>query len=152
MADGMPGMSWKEALKNLKAFHAGGLDGSPPTMQKELEGLEESLKGWELRDERREKTLEIYRQGSEKLRVERALLEKRVDELEADQAALAKLSTCICSEDAGGLRIPFDPECPQHGTVKAPCKSCGGAGQVPRDGQSGAQWLTPCPACKSNLL
>lgn len=62
MADGMPGMSWKEALKNLKAFLANPLDGSPGPMQKELEGLEESLKGWELRDERRERSLEIYRQ------------------------------------------------------------------------------------------
>ena len=57
MADGMPGMPWKEALIRLKAEHAQGLDGSPATMQKELAGLEESLKGWELRDQRREACL-----------------------------------------------------------------------------------------------
>lgn len=45
-------------------------------------------------------------------------LQKRIDGLEKDAAELAKLFTCICNEDAGGLRIPFDPECPQHGKKK----------------------------------
>ncbi len=81
MADGMPGMPWKEALKRLKEYHAAGLDGSPATMQKELEGLEESLKGWELRDERRERTLDIYRKNEEELRAENEALKKRVEEL-----------------------------------------------------------------------
>lgn len=31
---------------------------------------------------------------------------------------------------------------------EAHCQTCGGAGQVPRAGQSGVEWLTPCPACK----
>ena len=26
---------------------------------------------------------------------------------------------CICSEDAGGREIPFDPKCPQHGLNKS---------------------------------
>ena len=107
MADGMPGMPWKEALKRLKEHHAAGLDGSPATMQKELEGLEESLKGWETRDERRERSLEIYRQADEKLRAEN-------DKLRGD---ISKLVSCCCNEDAGGLRIPFDPGCPQHSVV-----------------------------------
>lgn len=58
MADGMPGMPWKEALKRLKEYCAGdAMVGEPPAMQKELEGLEESLKGWETRDQRREACL-----------------------------------------------------------------------------------------------
>ena len=74
MADGMPGMPWKEALKRLKEFHqetSGPVGGDPSlarwkpaTMQKELEGLEESLKAWETRDERRERSLEVMRQAS----------------------------------------------------------------------------------------
>ncbi len=139
MADGMPGMPWKEALKRLKAFHAGGLDGSPATMQKELEGLEESLKGWETRDERREKCLEIYRQSDIGLRADLAVATKLIDAMQkalelatpvlygrADELLrkgaiealreCARLSGgCLCSEDAGGLRIPFDPTCPKHG-------------------------------------
>ena len=82
MADGMPGMPWKEALKRLKDFHAAGADGSPASMQKELEGLEESLKGWETRDERRDRTLEVYRQTDEKLRAENLGLKKRVEAME----------------------------------------------------------------------
>lgn len=120
MADGMPGMPWKEALKRLKEYHQAGADGSPASMQKELEGLEESLKGWETRDERRDRTLEIYRQNDEKLRKENTELQKRVNDLEKDAAELAKLSTCICSEDAGGLMVPFDPACPQH----SKCPGC----------------------------
>ncbi len=107
MADGMPGMSWREALKRLKEYHQAGADGSPASMQKELEGLEESLKGWEARDERRDRTLEIYRQNDEKLRAEN-------DQLRGE---LSKLVTCSCSEDAGGDMVPFDPTCYQHGKV-----------------------------------
>ena len=70
MADGTPGMPWKDALKRLKEFHQAGADGSPASMQKELEGLEESLKGWEQRDERRERCFEIYKEDGVKLRAE----------------------------------------------------------------------------------
>ena len=80
MADGMPGMPWKEALKRLKDFHAAGADGSPASMQKELEGLEESLKGWEARDERRDRTLEIYRQDGITLRAKIVELERQVED------------------------------------------------------------------------
>ena len=74
-------MPWKEALQRLKAHHAAGLDGAPATMQKELAGLEESLKGWEARDERRDRTLEIYRQDGDALRKKVLELEARVEEL-----------------------------------------------------------------------
>ena len=73
------GMDWKSAIKALKAFHAPGLDGSPASMQKELEGLEESLKGWEDRDESRGKSFEAWKAVDAKLRAERdaALLQNR---------------------------------------------------------------------------
>jgi hypothetical protein len=57
------GMAWKEAIKNLKA-HLG------DSMQKEVEGLEESLKGWEARDESREKSFVRWRETDAKLRAE----------------------------------------------------------------------------------
>ena len=131
MADGMPGMPWKEALKRLKEYHCAGADGSPASMQKELEGLEESLKGWETRDERRERALEVYRQDAFNLRVDAAVAQKLIDALQkalelatpvlygrADELLrkgaiealreCARLSGgCLCSEDAGGLGIPF---------------------------------------------
>ena len=107
MADGMPGMAWREAVKRLKEYCAAVQHGDQATIAKALEGLEESLKAWETRDERREKTLEVYRQVDEKVRAEN-------DKLRGD---ISKLVSCVCSEDAGGLRIPFDPTCYQHGKV-----------------------------------
>lgn len=73
MADGMLGMPWKEALKRLKEYHQAGADGSPASMQKELEGLEESLKGWEARDERRGRALDAL-SGVERQKVAVQLL------------------------------------------------------------------------------
>ena len=74
MADGMPGMPWKEALKRLKEYCAGdAMVGEPPAMQKELEGLEESLKGWETRDERRERMLKLV-QGDAREKIAMNLL------------------------------------------------------------------------------
>lgn len=74
MADGMPGMPWKEALKRLKEYCAGdAMAGEPPAMQKELEGLEESLKGWETRDERRGRALDVL-SGVERQKVAIQLL------------------------------------------------------------------------------
>ena len=57
MADGMPGMAWREAVKRLKEYCAAVQHGDSATIAKALEGLEESLKGWELRDQRREACL-----------------------------------------------------------------------------------------------
>ena len=65
------GMAWKEALKRLKDHHAAGLAGVPATMQKELEGLEESLKGWEDRDESREKSFQSWKEADAQIRRER---------------------------------------------------------------------------------
>lgn len=74
MADGMPGIPWKEALKRLREYCAGdAMVGEPPAMQKELEGLEESLKGWELRDERRERMLKLI-QGDTREKIAMNLL------------------------------------------------------------------------------
>lgn len=75
------GMDWKSAIKALKAFHAPGLDGSPASMQKELEGLEESLKGWEDRDESRGKSFETWKAVDAKLRAERDAALLQIDEL-----------------------------------------------------------------------
>jgi chromosome segregation ATPase len=75
------GMAWKDALKILKTFHAAGADGSPASMQKELEGLEESLKGWELRDESREKSFVAWRETDTVLWAENAKLRAEVERL-----------------------------------------------------------------------
>jgi hypothetical protein len=64
------GMDWKSAMKAIRAFHAPGLDGSPATLQKELDGLEESLKGWEERDERREASFKAWKGVDAKLRAD----------------------------------------------------------------------------------
>jgi len=71
-------MDWKTAIKKLKEFHAAGADGSPASMQAELSGLEESLKGWEERDEHREKSFQAWKAVDAKLRAERDHLLKQL--------------------------------------------------------------------------
>lgn len=75
-------------MKALKAFHAPGLDGSPASLQKELDGLEESLKGWEERDERREASFETWKKINETLRADRDAALLQISELQKELAGL----------------------------------------------------------------
>lgn len=81
-------MTWKDAIKALKAYHVAGADSSPATMQKELLGLEESLKGWESRDEHRERSFVAWREQNATLRADKELFEKRWNDVETENAKL----------------------------------------------------------------
>ena len=162
MADGMPGMSWKEALKHLKEYCAAVQHGDQIVIAKALEGLEESLKGWETRDERRGKCLDALR-DVDRVKLAAQLL----------AGALANASTTFppiflvdcAGPDNSGMHVESYKDKAVRmvkNSVKLadmlldelarknspPCIICGGSGQIPTEGHSGAQWLTPCPNCE----
>ena len=80
------GMAWKAAVKALREYCGG-------NMTKELEGLEESLKGWEERDEHREKSFQTWKAADAALRNEVDFLSKNRAEnlvLKSDLDAVTK--------------------------------------------------------------
>lgn len=104
------GMAWKEALKRLKDYCAGDTVGEPSAMKAELEGLEESLKGWELRDEHRERGFNVYRDTDVKVRKERDDARSEVAVLkEFIHRVYGTLDAVLHSIDADGSRKNWLP-------------------------------------------